>query len=217
MTKLEAEFNDSNSAFLDSLPDEFPKADFSEEHKRFIEETDKNFKAGKYNRRFSAKKLTVVLIAAALICALAIPTFSDIHSTGYSLEEVSGGFYRYSPDYVRRKGDLSSITVNNLPEGYVLKEEEHLFFSVSYFYVSSFEPMKEIAVFKGINPNIDIDNEQGEVIAYKHNDIDYIVYGANTARSVIWNYNGYIYKVNAWSPDGSFADEEILELAYSIE
>ncbi len=128
MTKLEAEFNDSNSAFLDSLPDEFPKADFSEEHKSFIEETDKNFKAGKNNRRFSAKKLTVVLIAAALVCALAIPTFSDIHSTGYSLEEVPGGFYRYSPDYVRRKGDLSSITVNNLPEEYVLKEEEQSFF-----------------------------------------------------------------------------------------
>lgn len=217
MTKLEAEFNNSNAAFLNSLPDEFPKADFSEEHKRAVEEIDRNLKAGKYNRRFSMKKLTIILVAAAIICALAIPSFSDIHSTGYSLEEVPEGFYRYSPDYVRRKGDFSSITVNNLPEGYVLDKEEQSFFSVVYFYVSSIEPMNEIDIVKGIYSNRDIDNERGEVITYKHNDIDYIAYGPNTARCVIWNYNGYVYIVRARSANNSFTDEEILELAYSIE
>lgn len=214
MTKLEAEFNNSNAAFLNSLPNDFPKADFSEEHKRAVEEIDKNFKAGKYKKRFSAKKLTIILVAAALIAIMSVFAFSTGGQRQYILEKEQD-YYHYDLEWDGYRKKVKELTCDNIPEGYNLVDtmETSMMFSYVYQNESGIKIIIEKSDTKG---GVYIDNH---AVCYDvvENEIVYTVFdlrAENDRYFIVWNFNDYIYTI---SGGNGVSLTELIDIAKSTK
>ena len=140
----------------------------------------------------SHKKFTVLLVAAILLLIMAITvtayelykadilTFSDHHSIVFE-----------KPNGLRKVGDL---TVDCIPEGFVLEKESSGKFSITNEYYNG---DKFIFIGKqSVYESIDVDSEHGELVRKEIDGTEYIIVGSEDSFfSISWEQGKNLYHV----------------------
>ena len=195
-----------------TLPDA-PEYTLSKQAKTRLEMIVSHMEGGRY-RRISKRTLRIFAVAA-IISALLIAT------TAYGIIEQN--------DFgILRRADMSEYAVNGTG-GHALSSDLKVSYVVDGFeliqthydangIINSFVYMYDSDTFYQISQYTDFsllffDTEEYTAENMNINGIDYTYYKSNdNDNSLVWNYGGYIYRVN-----GDIPFEESLKIAESIE
>ncbi len=161
-------------------------------------------KAGKRGRGRRVWK--IVLAAAILAALLAVAAFGYAQSK-YNILHLSGHSIIYMGEKNNKK--VKSLTVEYVPEGFVLTDEE------KHDEIIGREYYKDTLFFSiqksSINDNQKIDNEYGEIKSLEIEGTEYIIYGGESYTGIIWVKDDFEYSLV-----GNCNETEMLKIALSV-
>ena len=204
MNNLQIALKELDAEWLASLPAPEDMPDF-EVSKKFLK-WEQRVIYGK--KSTSGKVLKVILIAAAMIVLFSVIALSTTKGREFFMQ-----FFKESAVYsldADNSQAVTSLTVDYLPKGFVLKEkDENDVFIFNYYenkdkYIDIQKSILRVIV------DFDYNSENFEIIEI--NGVKYIVsFVDKNICNVIWNYNNYNYQVS-----GNFEKEEIIKVALSV-
>ena len=206
MDKFESAARAALFEWADSIPEEFESFEHSEKYDKAIARLFDKMRDGRYHR-FTRTTARVILAAAVLLLAATV-AFASTVGRDFIIER-----YKTFASYIvsDRSGSaaVGDLTVNYIPEGFELVEEEKTDLHVHMRYANI---DKEFLIQKDdIGLNIDFDSETilNEI---NYNNTTYILFKtSNESVGVIWNANGYLYKAT-----GNLDKEDIFKIATGV-
>lgn len=140
----------------------------------------------------SHKKFTVLLVAAILLLIMAITvTAYELYKADILTFSDHNSIVFEKPNGLRKVGDL---TVDCIPEGFVLEKESSGKFSVTNEYYNG---DKFIFIGKqSVYESIDVDSEHGELVRKEIDGTEYIIVGGEDSFfSISWEQGKNLYHV----------------------
>ncbi|MGN1316452.1 MAG: DUF4367 domain-containing protein [Acutalibacteraceae bacterium] len=198
----------SHEKWVASFPEEIPKHRFSQKHKQKMKEIFSGG-AGESKHRLSKTTIRILLIAAILL-AVATTAFAIPTARKYITEK----FLDHSEyEIVDKRGakDVTSLTVNYIPEGFELSDE---FYSERLFTFEYAKGDEFFAVDKySLGAGITYDTEHNDSESIIINGLDAIYFKTDVeAKGIIFNDGKYIFVVT-----GTVSKEELIKIAQNIE
>lgn len=209
MNKFEKACEMSLNEWLATLPDEFPEAEYTEKHHKWLKVLFNKMRGNRYHT-FTTKTIKVILVAAAL-ATLLLTAFTLPSSREFFIDT----FEKYSTFQLTEDNKnivAEELIVGYVPEGFVLESKENYDKSSMCYYVSN--NGDTFTIYKNSSSiKMDFDNENSVIEEMIIDNQKYIYcQGENEKDALIWTKNDYVYIIS-----GDFSKEELLEIAKNVE
>ncbi len=204
MSKFEEVCLLSCEKWIDSFPEDIPKHDFGEKHKKRMEQLLAYQPKGS-KRRISGKFIKFIIIAA-IIAAIAATALANPVSRKYIIERFSN-HSEYNVIDTKNAEKVKSLELNYIPERFE-KTEDDGFIRLyengdKYFIVEKME----------LSATIGYDTEFYEPEALTINGADAAYYQSTESLSgIIFNNGNYIFLI-----EGNIGKEELVKIAQNVE
>lgn len=190
--------------WVDSLPDDIPKHQFSEKHEKIMNTLlDSRTEDGK--RRISGKIIKFIIIAA-VIMAVAATAFANPSSRKFIIDRFSG-HSEYNVLDTSETQEVKSLELNYVPAGFKKTED----YGYIYLYKNG---NKYFSVEKmNLNSTVGFDTEKHEYEHLMINGANAVYYqsGENSG-GILFNNTNYIYLI-----EGNIGKDELVKIAQNIE
>lgn len=209
MSKLAQACELSLNDWLATLPDEIPKAEYTEKHEKWKKNLFNKMRGGYYHR-FTTKTIKVMLVAAILM-ALLMSAFVFPSSRETTLDNLNA-FSIFKITKHNKNSVNREIKVGYIPEGFELAETLDLGKNKSYKYIHT--NGKFFTIFKSsssMQTKFDSENFITEDIT-----IDNIKYtycqGNDGVNNIVWTRYDYVYRFS-----GTLTKDELLKIVKTVE
>ena len=208
MSKFEEVCLLSCEKWIDSFPEDIPKHEFSEKHKKRMEPLLAYQPKGS-KRRISGKFIKFIIIAA-IIAAIAATALANPVSRKYIIERFSD-HSEYNVIDTKNTEKVESLALNYIPTGFAESEE---YKSESYFIEVYNNGDEYFSVKKyTLDTTIGYDTEFYEPETLIINGADAIYYQSTEILSgIVFNNGNYIFLI-----EGNIGKEELVKIAQNVE
>lgn len=209
MSKFEEICRLSCEKWVDSLPDDIPKHQFSEKHEKIMNTLlDSRTEDGK--RRISGKIIKFIIIAA-VIMAVAATAFANPSSREFTIKKFSGRT-QYSVTETENNQKVESLDIGYIPAGF----EKAYEYEYDYFYKYGYENINGEEHFDvdkhGLNAAINYDSRFDSEEIYINGAKGVYFSAENGDKAIVFNNGEYIYTIS-----GDIEKEELIKIAQNIK
>lgn len=194
--------------WVDSFPEKIPKHKFSKNHNQKMKEL---FSGGVKESKHKISKTTArIILIAAILLAIAATAFAIPTVRKYVTEK----FYDHSEyNIVDKSGakDVTSLTVNYIPEGFELSNEfcSERLFTFDYTKGKEFFSVDKSSLNAGIYYDTEHNDSENIII----NGLDAVYFKTDgEAKGIVFNDGKYIFVIS-----GTVSKEELIKIAQNVE
>ncbi len=192
MSKLAEACVLSFDEWIESFPDNVPKAECSEKHIKWKQKLFDKMRNDRYHRLTS--KTIKIMLVAAILCALLLSAFVFPSSRETIVEEFDI-FNTFKITKDNKNHINSDITVGYIPEGYKYTKTIVMEKQVSYIYQN--DKSETLTITKCSSSSIvSYDNEKTTSKEIIISDVKYVFSESETGNnSLTWTKNDYVYRI----------------------
>ena len=205
MTNFEKAVELDNEKWLESLPDEVPEYEFTEQYNKFRIKLFDKMRGDKYHR--FTKRATIAIIVAAVLLSMTIVTLAATLGKDFILKYFDG-FARIEVSDVESADYVSDFYLGYIPDGYVKTDEDVSKMGILYSY-SKEDSWFNISKSR-LSADVQLDNENNNIISFEKNGIKYIITKDGESIGILWNDGNFLYELN-----GNLEETELLRIAYN--
>lgn len=204
----------AHAQWLESLPQDAPTHHFSPAFEEAVRPLlQPNITAAPKKKRKFTKKTLKILVAAAVLLALAVVT-TVIARTGAKKAEIKQ-FSDHAEYEVVDPGEaenVSDLTVDYVPAGFICKEKYEEDFEYAYYYYYDNDRLFSVQKLR-LSENLFFNNEPnpGEPIDINGFEGVYFYRADPNFKGIIFNDGEYIFMV-----DGNIPKEELVKIAQNV-
>lgn len=208
MTKFEKACEMSFNDWIVTIPDEIPKAEYTEKHEKWLKILFNKMRDNEYHS-FTTKTVKLILIAAVLsafiLTAFAIPSSREFIIENFDV------FSTYKITEHNNNSVNDEIIVGYIPEGFELYNIQTSTKGVIYDYTNTKDYITVSKFSSSIK--IEFDTETGCVENIENNGQGYVFYvDKNNYNYLVWNEYDYVYQIN-----GLISKDELLKIAETVK
>lgn len=208
MNKFEKACEMSLNDWLSTLPEEVPRAEYTENHEKWLKKLFNKMRDNRYHR-FTTKTVKVLVIAATLT-ALLLTAFVIPSSREYIIDNFDI-FSRYQLTESNNNSVNGEITVGYIPEGFEKVNEYTSSKNIFIDYKNS--EGTAINLVKSSSGNeVDFDTEMGIIESITIGEQTYTYFlDSNNFCNLVWSKNDYVYQLHS-----SVSKDELLKIAETV-
>ncbi len=199
-----------NKKWMATLPQNPPKAEFSEKHMKEMNKILDKMRGDRYHR-FTRKTTKIIFVAAALITALSVTVFATIDLGAYILEELRDHAI-FQSLFTSEESVGETIECGYIPEGFEVAMEDCAEHSLVIVYRNDIG--EHFSIFKIENGyEVGLDNEYTKKsVAYISNAEVVIYEKENNDIRAVWCNGYYTYRI-----DGNISYNEVINIAEYVK